>query len=108
MTPFISKISRFPALNADSGFDNDILKEFCIEKGIILNVYKNVRNNKNKDIVKIKYKQIYKERFVVERFFAWLDSYKALLVRYEVKSINWLQLNYLAFSIIFFKNIMKG
>ncbi|MFN8576322.1 MAG: IS5 family transposase [Candidatus Sericytochromatia bacterium] len=107
-TPFISKISRFPALNADSGFDNDILKEFCIEKGIILNVYKNVRNNKNKDIVKIKYKQIYKERFVVERFFAWLDSYKALLVRYEVKSINWLQLNYLAFSIIFFKNIMKG
>ncbi|MFN8576722.1 MAG: IS5 family transposase [Candidatus Sericytochromatia bacterium] len=106
-TPFISKISRFPALNADSGFDNDILKEFCNQRGIILNVYKNVRNNKNKDIVKIKYKQIYKERFVVERFFAWLDSYKALLVRYEVKSRNWLQLNYLAFSIIFIKNLLK-
>lgn len=106
-TPFVSKISRFPALNADSGFDNDILKEFCNDKGIILNVYKNVRNNKSKDIVKIKYKELYSERFVVERFFAWLDSYKALLIRYEVKATNWLQLNYLAFSIIFIKKVLK-
>lgn len=99
----IDNLKRFPILNADSGFDNQILKDFCENNKIILNVYANVRNNKNKEIKKIKYKQIYKERFVVERLFAWLDSYKALLIRYETKANNWLQLHYLAFAIIFFK-----
>lgn len=93
----------YPVLNADSGFDNQVLMDFCEAKNIILNVYANIRNNKSKEVQKIKYSQIYKERFVIERLFAHLDSYKALLIRYETKSNNWLQLNYLAFLIIFFK-----
>lgn len=99
----INNLKRFPILNADSGFDSQVLKDFCENEKIILNVYVNVRNSKNKEIQKIKYKPIYKERFVVERLFSWLDSYKALLIRYETKASNWLQLHYLAFAIIFFK-----
>lgn len=102
-THSIENLKRFPVLNADSGFDSQVLKDFCENEKIILNVYANVRNSKNKEIQKIKYKPIYKERFVVERLFAWLDSYKALLIRYETKANNWLQLHYLAFAIIFFK-----
>lgn len=100
---FFSINKSFPVLNADSGFDNQALKDFCEVQNIILNVYSNIRNNKSKEVQKIKYPEIYKERFVIEKLFAHLDSYKALLIRYETKSNNWLQLNYLAFLLIFFK-----
>ncbi|MFT5165653.1 MAG: transposase [Saprospiraceae bacterium] len=42
----------------------------------------------------------YKKRFSVERTNAWIDAFKALLVKFETKSIAWLSLHYLAFALI--------
>ncbi len=47
---------------------------------------------------------LYKERFSVERTNAWLDAFKALLVRFETKAQTWMGLHYLAFSLILIRN----
>ena len=49
--------------------------------------------------------QLYKERFSVEQTNAWLDGFKALIIRYEVLAVTWLSLHFLAFSIILLRNV---
>ena len=44
--------------------------------------------------------ELYKERFDVERTNAWIDGFKALLVRYETNSKHWMGLHQLAFAFI--------
>ena len=43
---------------------------------------------------------LYKCRFVIERTNAWLDAFKAILVRFETNAIHWEALNILAFCVI--------
>ena len=88
-------------MNADAGFDAHELRDWCDDHEIIPNFDLNKRNSKDPDKNDYYFDgQLYKERFAVERTNAWLDGFKGLLVRYEVKAINWLSLHYLAFSII--------
>lgn len=87
-------------LNADAGFDTKILRNFCQSKGIIPNFDFNKRNKKQFDYQYIMDEELYKHRFVVERTNAWLDSFKALLVRFETRSSTWLALHYIAFCFL--------
>ncbi len=48
-------------------------------------------------------KQIYKERNVVERLFAWLKECRRIATRYEKKAVNFLAMVKLAFIKIYFK-----
>ncbi len=45
--------------------------------------------------------ELYKRRFKIEKANAWLDNLKALLVRFETLNVTWINLHYLAFSILF-------
>lgn len=47
---------------------------------------------------------LYLERFSIERTNAWIDTFKALLIRFEAKSQTWMSLHYLAFSLIIIRN----
>ncbi|WP_143478096.1 transposase, partial [Pseudobacteriovorax antillogorgiicola] len=47
----------------------------------------------------------YRKRWVVERFFSWLFSYRRTKVRYEVKIDNFLGMVYLATMCIGFRHI---
>lgn len=88
-------------MNADAGFDSREFREYCEANGLIPNFDLNKRNSKDPDEHDYYFDdELYKERFAVERTNAWIDGFKGLLVRYEVKAINWLSLHYLAFSII--------
>ncbi len=87
-------------LNADAGFDSEGFREICFSNGIIANIDFNKRNSKNTDNQPLLDDLLYKERFSVERTNAWIDAFKALLVRFETKSQTWLSLHYLAFSLI--------
>ncbi len=87
-------------LNADAGFDSVDFRRICFQKGIIANVDFNRRNSKNTDNQPLLDDQLYKERFSVERTNAWIDAFKALLIRFETKALNWLSLHYIAFSLI--------
>jgi transposase len=43
---------------------------------------------------------LYRTRFVIERTNAWLDAFKAILVRFETNDLHWKSLLLLAFSVI--------
>lgn len=91
-------------MNADGGFDAKDLREACAEKEIEVNIDQNKRNNKepSEDYVYFD-EQLYKQRYVIERTNAWLDGFKTLLVRYEVKVSTWMAAHFMAFVIIFVK-----
>jgi len=90
-------------LNADAGFDSKEFREICFTAGITANIDFNKRNSKDTDNQPLKDDELYKERFSVERTNAWIDAFKALLVRYETLSITWISLHYLAFVFIFIR-----
>ena len=87
-------------LNADAGFDSESFRSLCETHDIIANIDFNKRNSKNTDNQPLKDDELYKERFSVERTNAWIDAFKALLVRFETKTQTWMGLHYLAFSLI--------
>jgi len=85
-------------LNADAGFDTTEFRESCFKNDIIDNIDKNKRNgSENESIFDT---LLYKQRFVIERTNAWLDAFKAILVRFETNKIHWEALNLLAFCVI--------
>lgn len=91
-------------LNADAGFDSLGFREICLSKGIIANIDFNKRNARNTDNQPLLDDLLYKERFAVERTNAWIDAFKALLIRFETKAQHWLSLHYLAFSLILIRS----
>jgi transposase len=91
-------------MNADAGFDAQALREVCAEKEIEINMATNPRNTKQHGDEYLHFdEELYKERYVIERTNAWLDGFKALLVRYEVKINSWMALHFIAFSLIFIR-----
>lgn len=91
-------------LNADAGFDSEGFRTLCFSNDIMANVDFNRRNSKSTDNQPLLDDELYKERFSAERTNAWLDAFKALLVRFETKTQTWLGLHYLAFSLVLIRN----
>jgi len=91
-------------INADAGFDSQAFRDLCFSKDIIANIDFNKRNSKNTDNQPLLDDKLYKERFSVERTNAWIDAFKALLVRFETKSDTWMGLHFIAFSLILIRN----
>ncbi len=101
-------------LNADPGFDSESFREACKKENIYPNVKPNPRKRaKNEDRepyqngTYIFDEKLYEKRTVIEHANAWLDGFKALLVRFEFKKQNWVALHYIAFVIIFLRKINK-
>ena len=91
-------------LNADAGFDVSEFKTLCFQKGIIYNIDYNKRNGSMRgDDEYVFDQELYKERYVIERSNAWIDNFKALLVRFERLAQNWYELHFLAFICLFWK-----
>ncbi|MBW3524956.1 transposase [Chryseobacterium sp. NKUCC03_KSP] len=91
-------------LNADSGFDSKKFRDMLDKKEIIGNIKENPRNGDTKN-EKYFDNELYKRRFKIEKANAWLDSFKALLIRFETLNLTWVNLHYLAFSILFLRKI---
>jgi len=91
-------------LNADAGFDSEGFRELCFSNEIIANIDFNKRNSKSLDNQPLLDDELYKERFSVERTNAWIDAFKALLVRFETKSQTWMSLHQIAFALILLRN----
>ena len=92
-------------LNADKGFDSKAFRKCCHRKKIIPNIKENSRNRKkNKRGRKRLFLEIqYKTRYVNERCFAWLDSFKTLLIRFDTSISSWLNWHYIAFTLMLIK-----
>jgi len=50
---------------------------------------------------------IYKERYKLERTFAWQDTYRKLVIRYEKLQATHLGFKYLAYSMINFRSFFN-
>ena len=74
-------------LNADAGFDCDILRNWLDRNGVVANICISKRRNKTDDIVIDE--QLYAERYSVERTHAWMDSYRTLLNRFDTTVSSW-------------------
>lgn len=90
-------------LNADAGFDTEEFRGYCTDVEIIGNIDQNKRNGIVKNHLFDDF--LYKCRFVVERTNAWLDAFKAVLVRFETNAIHWKALNLLAFCVILLRKL---
>ncbi|GAB3635117.1 hypothetical protein GCM10027422_07070 [Hymenobacter arcticus] len=51
--------------------------------------------------------ELYRRRLVIERLNAWLDGFKALLVRFETSLQNWLALHWLAFTVLLLRKVIQ-
>lgn len=95
-------------LNADSGFDAQNLRLACEKRDIQANIAANPRSAVSQTTEWTYFdEELYKRRTVIEHANAWLDSFKALLVRYETNGENWLSFHWLAFVVLFLRRINR-
>jgi transposase len=94
-------------MNADAGFDSEGLRRQCSERNIEANIDQNPRKGTATTHYVYFDEGLYKQRYVMERTNAWIDSFKALLVRYEGRASTWLHQHFMAFAILLLRKINK-
>ena len=100
-------------LTLDSGFDSIDNRALIEQAGMIPVIKPNMRrlrpekvNQRFEDFNQ--YQDIYQERYVIERCFAWEDTYRKLSVRYEKLQSTFMGFRYLAWLMINFRSIFKS
>jgi transposase len=96
--------------NADSAFDTQEARKTCFNHGLKPNIPENKRNRKkNKQGRKrIFNDEVYKHRFTSERSFAWIDKFRALLIRFDRRDLYFLNEHYIAFAMINIRHLVSG
>jgi transposase len=94
--------------NADSGFDTREARKVCFNHHVVPNIAENKRNRQS---VKLGRRRlfnaaVYHDRFASERTFAWIDKFRALLVRFDLKKIYFMGSHFLAFTLINLRNVL--
>jgi len=91
-------------LNADAGFDAAKFRETLDKEGVTLNCPENRRNASRLDSDIYLDEEMYKERFVVERTNAWMDSFRSVLVRQDTTVASWQAWHFIAFTVWMMKH----
>ena len=96
-------------LNADSGFDTKAFLAFIRQNNMIANIRQNNRNTKNNNKQPFRYmsRYIYQSRFKIEVVFAWLDTYKRILVRFEQLALHFSSWIFIASALINFRHLFN-
>jgi len=96
--------------NADSAFDTLEARKVCFNHHIIPNICQNKRNRKSakRGRKRLFNAAIYKQRFTSERSFAWIDKFRALLLRFDRKDANFLAAHHLAFALINLRHLFAA
>ena len=93
-------------LTLDSGFDSEAHRVTIRGQGLMPVIKPIRRSGKSKDFLGNRceeferYQDIYKQRFTIERSFAWEDVYRRLVTRYEKLQCTHMGFKYLAYSMI--------
>ena len=95
--------------NADAAFDSNDARKVCWNYNVIPNIDENKRNRKKTKRGRKRHfnKEIYKNRFCIERTFAWVDKFKRLLIRFERIDDYFLGFHFIAFTLINLRDILK-
>jgi len=99
---------HFSHLNADSGFDVKSFLAFIEQMEMVSNIKQNKRNTKKTEqTYRYMSDYIYANRFKIEVVFAWLDTYKRILVRFEKLAVNFKSWLNIASAMINFRHIFN-
>lgn len=96
-------------LTFDSGFDSAENKRVIKENRMIPVIKPNPRNEKNRHKTggrngwHTRRHLIYAQRFTIERCYAWEDTYRKLVIRYETLQETFLGWRYLASALVNFR-----
>lgn len=96
--------------NADSAFDTRDARKVCFNHQLIPNIAENQRNRKQpkRGRKRLFNPDVYKRRFTSERSFAWIDKFRALLLRFDRKDSNFLGAHHLAFAMINLRHLFAA
>jgi transposase len=94
--------------NADSAFDTKAARKVCFNHGVIPNMAENTRNRKQakRGRTRLFDPDVYTRRFSSERSFAWIDTLRALLIRFDRKDLYFMGGHYIAFAMINFRHVL--
>lgn len=94
--------------NADSAFDTKAARRVCFNHKVIPNIAINSRNQKKvkRGRKRLFNATIYKQRFTSERTFAWIDKFRALLVRFDRLAQPFLGGHFLAYTLINLRHVL--
>jgi len=96
--------------NADKAFDTKAARKTCFNHGLIPNIDENKRNRQSAKRGRKRFfnEEIYKRRFTSERSFAWIDKFRALLLRFDRCEIYFLGAHYIAFAMINLRHLLQN
>jgi transposase len=96
--------------NADRAFDTHEARKVCFNHRVIPNIAENQRNRKTTKPGRKRLfdPDIYHQRFTSERSFAWIDQFRAWLIRYDRKDVNFLGGHHIAFAMINLRHLFAS
>ena len=92
-------------LIGDKAYDSDPLDEALLRQGIEM-IAPHRNNRKKKKTQDERKLRRYKRRWKIERFFAWLQNFRRLVVRYEYKDENFLGMAQLGCIVILLRKCL--
>jgi transposase len=101
-------VIRGALFNADSAFDTKAARKTCFNHGIIPNIAENQRNRQQTKPGRRRLfdQDIYKQRFTSERSFAWIDKFRALLIRFDHQDVYFLGGHFIAYAMINLRHVL--
>ena len=100
------------AITFDAGFDTEVNRQTIRGQGLVPIIKYNRRGIRNPEkleaLLTLNEEQhpVYKERYRIERCFAWEDTYRRLVTRYEKLPIMHMGFKELAYSMINLRSLM--
>jgi transposase len=94
--------------NADSAFDTKAARRTCFNHNLIPNILENKRSRKKtkRGPKRLFNPEVYRLRFSSERTFAWIDKFRALLVRFDRKAAHFLGAHYIVYALINLRHLL--
>ena len=94
--------------NADSAFDTRAARWTCFNHKVIPNMAENKRSRKKskRGPKRLFNPEVYKLRFSSERTFAWIDKFRALLVRFDRKAAHFMGAHYIVYALINLRHLL--
>ena len=95
--------------NAYMAFDTKAARKTCFNHGLIPNIDENTRNRKTAKRGRKRFfnQEVYKRCFTSERSFAWIDKFRALLLRFDRCKVYFLGAHFAAFTMINLRHILQ-
>ena len=98
---------RGSVLTLDTGFDSKTNRELIRKQKLVPMINPNRRNAKKPIVIARMYrwfnKELYQERYKVERTFGWQDTYRRLAISYDILKETRLGFRHLAYAMINFR-----